>query len=67
MSARATWITDAVRTPIGKHGGRLAHKRGNDLAAASLAALTARTTTLDPVDDLALGAVDDAGQTESVR
>ena len=33
MSTREAWIVDAVRTPIGRHGGGLAAVRPDDLAA----------------------------------
>jgi len=37
------WIVDAVRTPIGRVGGKLAGVRPDDLAAVPLQALLART------------------------
>ncbi|MDE2018650.1 MAG: 3-oxoadipyl-CoA thiolase, partial [Hyphomicrobiales bacterium] len=36
------YICDAVRTPIGRHGGALASVRADDLAAVPLMALMAR-------------------------
>ena len=55
-------IIDAVRTPVGRHGGALARIRPDDLAAAVLRALLARTS-LDPaaVDDVILGCSNQAG------
>ena len=56
-------IIDAVRTPVGRHGGALAGIRPDDLAAAVLRALLARTS-LDPaaVDDVILGCSNQAGE-----
>jgi acetyl-CoA acetyltransferase len=36
-------VIDAVRTPIGRQGGRLATVRPDDLAATALRAIVART------------------------
>ena len=57
-------ILDAVRTPIGRHGGALAGVRPDDLAAGVLRALLARTPELNPavVDDVYLGAANGAGE-----
>jgi 3-oxoadipyl-CoA thiolase len=60
---RRAWIIDAVRTPIGRHGGALARVRPDDLAAAAVRALVARTgidTSL--VDDVILGCANQAGE-----
>ncbi|HEV7703454.1 MAG TPA: acetyl-CoA C-acyltransferase [Gemmatimonadaceae bacterium] len=56
-------IVDAVRTPIGRHGGVLARVRPDDLAAVPLRALLARTG-LDPasIDDVLLGAANQSGE-----
>jgi 3-oxoadipyl-CoA thiolase len=56
-------IVDAVRTPIGRHGGALARVRPDDLAAVPLRALLARTG-LDPasIDDVILGCSNQAGE-----
>ena len=56
-------IVDAVRTPIGRHGGALARVRPDDLAAVPLRALLARTG-LDPatIDDVLLGAANQSGE-----
>jgi len=40
---REAWIVDAVRTPIGRHGGALAPVRPDDLAATTIQALLDRT------------------------
>ena len=56
-------IIDAVRTPIGRHGGSLARVRPDDLAAVPLRALLARTG-IDPasIDDVLLGAANQSGE-----
>lgn len=57
------WIIDAVRTPIGRHGGALASVRPDDLAAAAVRALVERTG-IEPamVDDVILGCTNQAGE-----
>jgi 3-oxoadipyl-CoA thiolase len=59
----AALIIDAVRTPVGRHGGALAGVRPDDLAAVPIRALLARTG-LDPalVDDVILGCANQAGE-----
>ncbi|MGH7507769.1 MAG: thiolase family protein [Longimicrobiales bacterium] len=61
--AREAWIVDAVRTPVGRHGGALARVRPDDLAAIALKAAVARTQ-LDPalIDDVILGCTNQAGE-----
>ncbi|MCS6843503.1 MAG: acetyl-CoA C-acyltransferase [Caldilineales bacterium] len=56
-------IVDAVRTPIGRHGGALAAVRPDDLAAIPLAALVQRNG-LDPglVEEVYLGCANQAGE-----
>ena len=56
-------IVDAVRTPVGRHGGALARVRPDDLAAATIRALVERTG-VDPssVDDVILGCANQAGE-----
>jgi len=56
-------IVDAVRTPIGRHGGALASVRPDDLAAVPIRALLERTA-MDPVliDDVILGCANGAGE-----
>ncbi len=63
MSRRSAWIIDAVRTPIGRHGGGLAPVRPDDLAAGLLTALMERNG-VDPetVDDVILGCTNQAGE-----
>jgi 3-oxoadipyl-CoA thiolase len=60
---REAWIIDAVRTPIGRHGGGLASVRPDDLAALTIGALVERTD-LDPetIDDVLFGCSNQAGE-----
>ncbi len=57
------FIIDAVRTPIGRHGGALARVRPDDLGACVIGALVARTG-VDPstIDDVILGCANQAGE-----
>jgi len=60
---RESWIIDAVRTPIGRHGGALAPVRPDDLAALTLTALLDRTgVEAADVDDVILGCINQAGE-----
>ena len=56
-------IIEAVRTPVGRHGGALASVRPDDLAAIVLKALIERTT-LDPamVEEVYFGCANQAGE-----
>lgn len=58
------FIVDAVRTPIGKLGGVLAHVRPDDLAAHVMRALMGRNPSVDPglVEDVVWGAANQAGE-----
>jgi len=60
---RDALIVDAVRTPVGRHGGALAGVRPDDLAAVVIRALLERTR-IDPtlVDDVILGCANGAGE-----
>ena len=60
---RRAVIVDAVRTPIGRHGGALAAVRPDDLAAAVIRALVDRSG-LDPagIDDVIFGCTNQAGE-----
>jgi 3-oxoadipyl-CoA thiolase len=61
---RTAYVCDAVRTPIGRFGGALAHVRADDLAALPLKALMARLPGLDwdAVDEVVLGAANQSGE-----
>jgi 3-oxoadipyl-CoA thiolase len=56
-------IIDAVRTPVGRHGGALASVRPDDLAAIVLRALIERTR-IDPaiIEEVYLGCANQAGE-----
>lgn len=56
-------IVDAVRTPVGRHGGTLAAVRADDLAAIPLRAILDRTG-LDPalVEEVYMGCANQAGE-----
>jgi 3-oxoadipyl-CoA thiolase len=58
------FICDAVRTPIGRYGGALAHVRADDLAAIPIKALMDRNPHVnwDDVDDVILGCANQAGE-----
>jgi 3-oxoadipyl-CoA thiolase len=58
------FICDAVRTPIGRYGGALAHVRTDDLATLPLKALMARNPKLDwsRLDEVFLGCANQAGE-----
>ncbi|HZG08987.1 MAG TPA: 3-oxoadipyl-CoA thiolase [Allosphingosinicella sp.] len=58
------FICDAVRTPIGRYGGALAHVRADDLAAIPIKALMERNGGVDwdEIDDVILGCANQAGE-----
>jgi acetyl-CoA acetyltransferase family protein len=58
------FICDAVRTPIGRYGGALAHVRADDLAAIPIKALMDRNGQVnwDEIDDVILGCANQAGE-----
>ncbi|HEX8263456.1 MAG TPA: 3-oxoadipyl-CoA thiolase [Allosphingosinicella sp.] len=58
------FICDAVRTPIGRYGGSLAHVRADDLAAVPIRALIDRNPGVDwgELDDVILGCANQAGE-----
>ncbi|MEL7097620.1 MAG: 3-oxoadipyl-CoA thiolase [Pseudomonadota bacterium] len=58
------FICDAQRTPIGRYGGALSSVRTDDLAAAPIAALMARNTSVDwgALDDVIYGCANQAGE-----
>ena len=57
------FIVEALRTPVGKHGGSLAGVRPDDLAAIPIQAVVARSG-LDArtIDDVILGCANQAGE-----
>ena len=62
-SPAAVFICDAVRTPIGRHGGALSRVRADDLGAVPLRAMMARHSTLDwaQLDEVYFGCANQAG------
>src|ERR1700733_10403511 len=58
------FVCDAVRTPIGRFGGSLAKVRADDLAAAPIKALMAKTPKLDwaQVDEVYFGCANQAAE-----
>jgi 3-oxoadipyl-CoA thiolase len=60
---REAWIVSAVRTPVGRYGGALARVRPDDLAATAIRAAVERAN-VDPndIDDVILGAANQAGE-----
>ncbi len=60
---RAAYLVDGIRSPFGRYGGGLAGVRADDLAAAVIAALVAKTK-LPPerIDDVILGCANQAGE-----
>ena len=58
------FICDAVRTPIGRYGGSLAHVRADDLAAVPIRALVERNPDVDwqEIDDVIYGCANQAGE-----
>ena len=58
------FVLDAVRTPIGRHGGALAAVRPDDLAAGVIAGLVERSPSLDPsaIGDVVFGDGNAAGE-----
>ena len=58
------YICDAIRTPIGRYGGKLAGIRADDLAAIPIQALMARNASVDwsAVDDVVYGCANQAGE-----
>ncbi len=60
---REAWIIDAVRTPIGRHGGALAPVRPDDLAAVTIRALIDRNSfPAEDLDDVIFGCTNQAGE-----
>ena len=61
--ARDVVVVDAVRTPIGRWSGALAHVRPDDLSAAVIRALIARThVDATAIDDVFWGAANQSGE-----
>jgi len=62
-AAREAWIVEALRTPVGRHGGALASVRPDDLAAHAVRAVVDRAgIDAATVDDVILGCANQAGE-----
>ena len=61
---RDVFVCDAVRTPIGRYGGVLAHVRTDNLAAIPIRALIKRHPAVDwsALDEVVLGCANQAGE-----
>lgn len=60
---KEAWIIDAVRTPIGRHGGALASVRPDDLGAIALKALIDRTgVPASEIEDVYMGCANQSGE-----
>jgi len=60
---RAAFLVDGIRSPFGRYGGALSSVRADDLAAAVIAALVARTKIpAERIDDVILGCANQAGE-----
>jgi 3-oxoadipyl-CoA thiolase len=60
---RAAYLVDGIRSPFGRYGGGLSGVRADDLAAAVIAALVARTKIpVERIDDVILGCANQAGE-----
>lgn len=58
------YVIDAVRTPIGRYGGRLSTVRPDDMLAHVIKALLKRNPAIDPtlIEDVIAGAANQAGE-----
>ncbi|MFX7701406.1 hypothetical protein ABTJ88_19430, partial [Acinetobacter baumannii] len=58
------YVIDAVRTPIGRYGGRLSSIRPDDLLAHVIQTLLKRNESIDPdaIEDVIAGAANQAGE-----
>jgi len=63
MEPRDVVVLDAVRTPVGRYGGALAHLRPDDLAAATVRSIVDRAPfEPDAIDEVVLGAANQSGE-----
>lgn len=61
---KGAFITDIIRTPVGKYGGALSRVRPDDLAALVINKLADRNTWMDvkEIEDVVFGAANQAGE-----
>ncbi len=61
---KTCYLIDAVRTPIGRYGGRLSSIRPDDLLAHVIRVLLSRNPNIDPsaIEDVIAGAANQAGE-----
>lgn len=61
---KTCYIIDAVRTPVGRYGGKLSRMRPDDLLAHVIKALMKRNAGVDPaaIEDVIAGAANQAGE-----
>ncbi|MEN9685906.1 MAG: hypothetical protein RLZZ28_1692 [Bacteroidota bacterium] len=61
---KTCYVIDAVRTPIGKYGGKLSSIRPDDLLAHAISSLLHRNDRIDPaaIEDIIAGAANQAGE-----
>ncbi|MCL4469197.1 MAG: acetyl-CoA C-acyltransferase [Deltaproteobacteria bacterium] len=63
IPTKTVWLIDAVRTPIGKHGGMLSSLRPDDLGALVLKAIIDRThVPVKDIEDVYIGCANQAGE-----
>ena len=63
MTKTEAWISVALRTPVGRHGGSLASVRPDDLAAIPIKAVVDRSgIDASTIDDVILGCANQAGE-----
>lgn len=58
------YVIDAVRTPVGRYGGKLSSIRPDDLLAHTIVSLLQRNQSIDPskIEDVIAGAANQAGE-----
>ena len=64
MIMKTCYVIDAVRTPVGRYGGKLSSIRPDDLLAHVIGSLMQRNPSIDPtaIEDIIAGAANQAGE-----